>query len=213
MIKLYDIAPDDAYLELVVAESAEAVQSNYFRVNIYCVQPEGLVEVQLFPQRENNTLVIDDWNWLSFREGIVQARFPEPGRDGLYQLTPEGYLIYCKEQQTILHAGDKTICVPERNVAVYENGKLGIAFEAAYTFMSEVHYNIYRSLDGGITWSLIVEDFSKEVADIDYISISDESTVYCFWGISGVTWMPRIMVSKDAGITWTDVEIDGQALP
>lgn len=208
-IKLYDLVAEDAYLELVVAEDSERVdlspyKTDYLHVNVYRILPEGLSELQLFPQRPDNSFWIGDWDDLSFQNRFVQLRFDGSDTGGIYQLTPDGYLIYSSEQQTILHAGDQMVCVPERNVAVYEDGRLGIAFEPLYTFASCVHYNIYRSTDGGNTWNLIVEDFIKEVADMDYMSIPDENTVYTFWGISGVTEKKRILVSEDAGMTWHD---------
>lgn len=213
-IKLYDIAQEDAYLELVVAESVKVDQSDCLRVNIYRVLSEGLAEVQLFPQRQNNSFLIDDWSDFSYRpdKGIVQVNSEETYKGGIYQLTPEGYFIYCEEKQTVISVGDEMIRLPERNVAICEHRMLGIAFEPVYSLASTVHYNIYQSLDGGMSWSLIVEDFSKETADIDYISISDDSTIYCFWGISGVTEQRRIIVSEDAGMTWYDFE-DGEKLP
>ncbi len=122
------------------------------------------------------------------------------------------YNDFFPEKEMVIHVGDEMVRVPERNVAVSEDGKLGIAFAEMYCFSNTMHYNIYRSLDGGISWSLVVEDHMEAVADIDYISFPDQNTVCCCWEVSGVTDLAETIVSEDAGMTWYDFE-DGMTLP
>lgn len=199
-VRLYDIAKEDAWLELVVAETEvdARTDSDCLRVKVYRVQPEGLKEVAVFPQEQDNSFLISDWYSLSFREGIIQTR------SGLYRLMPAGYLVPYEEKEVEIHADGRFMRLSEKEVAIDRESGLGIAFEPQWAMAGTVHYNIYRTLDGGAGWSLIVEDFMKEDADFEHILIAEENTIYCFFEISGVTGMRRILVSEDGGMTWSD---------
>lgn len=199
-VRLYDIAKEDAWLELVVAEGAvdARIGSDCLRVKVYRVLPEGLKEMAVFPQGKDNSFLISDWYSLSFREGIVETQ------SGLYHLMPAGYLVPYEEKEMEIHADGRVIRLSEKKVAIHRESGLGIAFEPQWAMAGTVHYNIYRTLDGGAGWSLIVEDFMKEDAEFDHILITEENIIYCFFDLSGVTGMRRILVSEDGGMTWSD---------
>lgn len=202
-LMLYDIAKEDAYLELVAAAPVVVNSFDYLRVHIYRVQPEGIVDLPVFPQVNDNSFLISDWYWLSFREGVVQVLPEVQNENQYYQLMPEGYFVPWKEEMTVINADGKSLYLPEKNVAIDKDSLLGVAFEPVYTLASTIHYKVYHSLDGGINWSLIAEDFMKESAEFDYIYISDENTIYCFFETSSVTGMQSVYISKDGGMTWS----------
>lgn len=200
IIKLYDIALEDAYLELLIVEPLAEMEQGY-RINVYRILSEGVEEVYFLPLREENTFCIEEWYWLSFREGIIQAFF-DNGDYGMYQLMPEGYFVKSEEPLVRINVDGKTLCLPKNNVAVYEGINLGIAFEVEYSMMSTTHYKVYRSLDGGSSWSLIEDDFSTEVSTLENIYIFDDFTIYVCFGPGGASGRRMKYISKDAGETW-----------
>lgn len=205
-VMLYDIATEDAYLELFVAEETTLNEEKCLRVNAYRVLAEGIQEISFLPVREDNSFFIEEWYWLSIREGMLQACFEDAEENGEYQLTPEGCFVKYKEPQTILNIDGLAICFPKNNVAVYKETYFGIAFETDYSMMGVTHYKVYRSLDGGVSWKLAADDFSCETAPIEAIYILDDATVYVSVGVGGASGNRSMYVSEDAGETWRAVE-------
>lgn len=203
IIRLYDIAVNDAYLELVIMEPLEEKEQGYREVNVYRISPEGIEEVYFLPLREENTFCIKEFynHRLSFGEGMIDASF-ENGDRGRYQLMPEGYFVESKKPLARINVDGETLCLPRNNVAVYEGINLGIAFEVEYTLASVSHYKVYRSLDGGSSWSLIEDDFSTEVATLENIYIFDDFTIYVYFGPGGASEHRERYISEDAGKTW-----------
>lgn len=115
--------------------------------------------------------------------------------------------IMLNEKLVSINANGSILQLPESNVAISESNSFGIAFELVYTMSSTSHYNIYRSLDGGITWELIVEDFTKEIADFSYIDVVDKNTIFCYFEMSGVTEKQSVYVSEDGGMTWVPTSV------
>ena len=205
-IMLYDLAEEDAYLELVVAEpvtvetESEFEASEYMRVNLYRVLPEGLVEIAVLPQGQDNSLLIQDWSSFFSEKGIVLVK----GTPGMYRLISQeyAYMLPVKEEITTIQTENGPLQISSRRVAVDQESALGIAFERVYCLMNTAHYNIYRSLDGGISWKLLVEDFAHEAAELEHICIVDESTIICFFEMGGCSLLYGNVVSEDGGLTW-----------
>lgn len=123
---------------------------------------------------------------------------------------PEGYFVASKKPLTRINVDGETLCLPGNNVAVYEGINLGIAFEVEYTLASVSHYKVYRSLDGGSSWSLIEDDFSTEVATLENIYIFDDFTIYVCFGPGGASEKRDTYISEDAGKTWRQLHEDGR---
>lgn len=199
---LYDMRSEDAFLELIVGEQVTVNEREFWHVTAYRVHQDGLKEISLFPSGEDNSFLIEDWDWLSFQGKFVQLDLTEPGKGGIYELTPEGQLVRYNEKQTAITVQGETLLLPEQNVVVYRETGFGIAFELLYSMASTSHYNIYRSEDGGKSWTLVAEDFMHEVAEIEQIYIQDRNTVFCCFGIGGGTAKKSCLMSKDGGVTW-----------
>lgn len=208
IVMLYDIAKDDAYLELIVAKPVFVNSSNSFLVNIYRIHPEGIATIPIFPKIENNSFLIKDWYWLSFREGVIQVQPENTEEINFYQLVADGYFVPWEEDLITIHTDTNVVYVPKNNTAISKNNSLGIAFEPVYTMAGTTHYNIYQTIDNGVSWSLIVEDYIKESAEIKHIYISNKGKILCFFGKSGVIDAQHISIhaSEDGGKTWSSYE-------
>lgn len=212
-IMLFDMEEQDAFLELLVMEDVsdekETEISGIFRkwkVNAYRVHPGELAEVAFLPLREDNSFVADEWNFAYPSNYIQMDGFGE--KSGKYRITPLGYLVR-KEQGIVPITVDGEVHgIPKDQVAIYRDCNLAIAFEAQEKMMDTVHYNIYHSMDGGVTWSLAAEDFCLGYAPFEAIYIQDDSTVLLCLGSSGVTGIRSGYISKDSGSTWESLDRD-----
>ena len=96
----------------------------------------------------------------------------------------------------------EAIILPANQVGIYYNTNLGIAFQDLWGMNNTIHYNVYQSKDGGISWSLAVEDYTAS-GSLEQIYILDENTIVCCFDISGFTechW--SYIISEDGGMTW-----------
>lgn len=221
-VLLYDMNEEDASLELVVGEKAtveiESIsaiteenlikETELWKITAYQVHPDGLTEIPLLPAGgEDNSFFIKDWYQLSFRHEFVELYLYDT--DGslcshIYQLMPEGCLASYKEKQAAITMDGEVLILPANQVGIYYNTSLGIAFQDIEGMNNTVHYNVYQSKDGGISWSLVVEDYTAS-GSLERIYILDENTIVCCFDISGFTddyW--SYIVSEDGGMTWED---------
>lgn len=105
------------------------------------------------------------------------------------------------DTETVLIDGE-FIEVSSTNVAINEETGVGIAFLPQWIMASSVHYNIYRTEDGGTSWRLISEDVTATEGNIARILIPTKDTIVCYFEISGTTSQSSCIVSKDGGVTW-----------
>lgn len=212
-IMLFDMDERDAFLELLVMEEVanekETEIPEAFRkwkINAYRVHPGELAEVALLPLREDNSFVVDEWNFACQNNYIWLDGLGE--KSGRYCITTLGYLI--REEQGIIPitVDGEVHRIPKDQVAIYEDCNLAIAFEEQWGMMSTAHYNIYHSIDGGVTWSLAAEDFCIAYAPFEAIHILDDSTALVCLGLSGVTGVRSGYISKDGGSTWEYLDTD-----
>lgn len=160
-----------------------------------CEEKQGEITVKIKPYEE---VLVEE-------ETLTLKYINEDGNESIL-MDWNGEAVYWKrkdeEKYTVIQVEGNQIRLPEKDVAVCENGGLGIAFETTGAAAGSCYHNIYRSLDGGISWNLIVENHVEETAEIEQLYILDEQTIYCAWGIGGGTSEPHVRVSRDAGMTW-----------
>lgn len=220
-ILIYDINTDDAFLELIIGEKHLVEIENGFednkdavieteelwKVNAYQVYPDGLREILLLPQAEDSSFYIRDWYELSFRKGCVELyRSAADGKliADLCELMPEeGYFVSYNERQTVIMADGETLKLPEAQVSICSRNGLGVAFSVVSAMAGTVHYNIYRTADGGETWLLAAEDIVLTSGELEHIDFIGEETIICCFDIRGISqqhW--SYLISEDGGISW-----------
>lgn len=202
VVQLYDIDEMDAFLELFVGEQVEHRDGVSLEGKAYRVHPGKLTEIVQFPVRDDNApIVIPIWNK---GKGGVSS-----GGDW-YWLNPVGYLVRDEEspsERVIPITVDGEVHqIPLNYISIKKDCNLAIAFERYESIALTEYHRVFRSLDGGLTWTLATKDVKMAAADMEYIYILDESTVIACWDISGVTWMRSSLISEDGGLTWSYVD-------
>lgn len=221
-ILIYDINTDDAFLELIIGEKnlveieKTGVKENgntvietqeLWNINAYQVYPDGLREILLLSQAEDSSFYIKDWSKLSFRKGCVELyRFDADGKliaDLCKLMQEEGYLVSYSERQTVIMADGEILKLPEAQVSICSENGLGVAFSAVSAMAGSVHYNIYRTADGGESWLLAAKDIVLASGELEHIDFIGEETIICCFDISGISeqhW--SYLISEDGGISW-----------
>lgn len=208
-VLLWDMDPDDAFLELVAGEKKTVNGEERWHVTAYRVHPDGIKEISLFPSGEDNSFFISAWENLSYEYSRKRVRLelylPESGsifED--YELTPEGKLVVYDEndKQTAISVNGQILLLPESKVCVSSEYNVGIAFETLTAQMGTATRNVYRSEDGGRSWFAVAEDIRFEVATYEHIYILDENTIFCSMGIGAGTGWKSVLVSRDGGRSW-----------
>lgn len=113
--------------------------------------------------------------------------------------------VFVEENTKEVLIDGKRTEVPDTNVAINEELGVGIVFVPQWCLSNIVHYNIYRSEDSGKSWRMIAEDYTATEGGIARILIPEKDTIVCYFNKSGTTSQSSCEVSKDGGVTWSDV--------
>ncbi len=216
---LQDILKEDSYLELLVGEPMMLSRDGgeeqaYYRVTAYHLYPGGLAEVPLLPSGEGNSFYFEEAGWKS--RGVCNQYFggsflcyiyhPETKEweQNRYQMMPTGYLMETRNALAWINMDGDMQSLPEKCVKIDEATGVGIAFLPDGSMMGTAHYNVYRSEDSGMTWSLVMDDFITASAEVDSIYMLDENTAICRFLPSGVVDgnSSAVYVTLDGGRTW-----------
>lgn len=199
VVQLYDIDEMDAFLELFVGEQ---INEDSFGGKAYRVHPGKLTELVRFPVCDDNEpILIPKWNK---GDGLVYSG------GYWYWPNPVGYLVWGavipSERVIPITVDGEVHQIPLSYISIRKNCNLAIAFERYESIALTEYHRVFRSLDGGLTWTLATDGVKMAAADMEYIYILDESTVIACWDISGVTWMRSALISEDGGLTWSHVD-------
>lgn len=218
---LQDILKEDACLEILVGEPAQVMYYDEkiegFQVTAYRVHPGELSVVPLLPSgKEHSFFVMDKYGSGDFRvsNGYYGSKFfaylydPDLNewRSKAYQMMPEGYLMDQRQDLTVIYLDGEPVEFLEKEVKIDGETGTGIAFQWLEGIANTSHYNIYRTEDGGKSWSLVMEDFTTASDDMDRIYILDENTIFCRFYPSGIWPGNSAYVTQDGGKSWYHVE-------
>ena len=96
--------------------------------------------------------------------------------------------------------------LPGKQVEIDGHTGVGIAFLGTGAMASKSSYDIYRSDDRGLSWSLVKKNFVTANAGVEHIYILDPDTVICCFELSGVAPVKEVYVTEDGGISWENIE-------
>ncbi len=213
LVMFYDITSDGFVPELVAGKkegrpdgAADSSGEREWRVTAYRVNDGRAEEISFIPAGEDNSFYIGDWGWLSQGNWTQRVQLGRAdGKSGAYQLDPGGYFKRLETRMSAILTDGRLLQLPESQVAVYEDRRLGIAFELTDCAAGTAYYNIYRSTDRGMNWSLAVKDFRTAISESQEIYILDDSTVMCRFSGSGGAGNYSMYGSVDGGVTWKEI--------
>ncbi len=214
--KFCDILKEDSYLELLVGEPVMISpdgeeEKKYYHVTAYRLKNGGLSEVALLPSGNDNTFYIDDFQWGNWSVGgtlYCYIKSPETGEWKYmeYQMMPEGYLAECRDSICVIYVDGEVFELPGKQVEIDGHTGVGIAFLGTGAMASKSSYDIYRSDDRGLSWSLVKKNFVTANAGVEHIYILDPDTVICCFELSGVAPVKEVYVTEDGGTSWENIE-------
>lgn len=140
-------------------------------------------------------------------------------RSGTADATVEGFYVFTNadtDNWTATRKGKMDYGFPGENFQSFIIADNGYLFASEYSIKSEEHASnkIYRSIDGGETWSACYTHIVSSNTHMHAIAFDKfRQRVWCAIGDNGAGGRPGWVYSDDYGNTWTFVEAaDGQTV-